>query len=198
MFEVCQLVKITSFIDSLSFGIDTWLGSKSAGSSGGQAQRLQIAQLLLCPAKVLILDEPTKGLDRGNEEAVMINILAHVRKHKQTLLVLTHFCEGLIFLHQVNFIERYRPSINFDNTNIYHVAKTYVAGITKVYLIAPHFLTSAYKLLKFPLDSLALAKNTPIKVYVLKVTASFYTLLKLLIVFQYISLQITPFVYMLL
>ena len=90
MLEVCQLVKLTSFIDSLSLGIDTWLGSIGVGLSGGQAQRLQIAQLLLRPAKVLILDEPTKGLDRGNEESVMINILAHVKKHKQTLLIITH------------------------------------------------------------------------------------------------------------
>jgi ABC-type transport system involved in cytochrome bd biosynthesis fused ATPase/permease subunit len=64
--------------------------------------------VVLRPAKVLILDESTKGLYRGNEEAVMINILAHVRKHKQTLLVITHFCDGFIFLHQVNFIESYR------------------------------------------------------------------------------------------
>ena len=89
MLEVCQLVKLTSFIDSLSFGINTWLGSKSVGLLVGQAQRLQIAPLLLRPEKVLILNKPTKGLNRGKEEAVMINILAHVRKHKQTLLVAT-------------------------------------------------------------------------------------------------------------
>jgi ATP-binding cassette subfamily C protein CydC len=52
-------------------------------------QRLQIAQRLLRSASVLILDEPTKGLDRRNEEAVMVNILAHVKQRKQTLLVIT-------------------------------------------------------------------------------------------------------------
>ncbi|MFT5296635.1 MAG: ABC-type multidrug transport system fused ATPase/permease subunit [Colwellia sp.] len=49
MLEVCQLVKLTSFIDSLSFVINTWLGSKSVGLLVGQAQRLQIAPLLLRP-----------------------------------------------------------------------------------------------------------------------------------------------------
>ena len=58
--------------------------------SGGQAQRLQVAQLLLRSASVLILDEPTKGLERRNEELVMSNILAHVKKNKQSLLVITH------------------------------------------------------------------------------------------------------------
>jgi ATP-binding cassette subfamily C protein CydC len=90
MIEVCNLVNLTSFIDSLSSGFDTWLGSTGIGLSGGQAQRLQIAQLLLRSARILILDEPTKGLDRYNEEAVMVNILAHVTQKKQSLLVITH------------------------------------------------------------------------------------------------------------
>jgi len=90
MIEVCELVNLITFIDSLSEGLDTWLGSTGIGLSGGQAQRLQIAQLLLRSARVLILDEPTKGLDRRNEETVMVNVLAHVKQKKQSLLVITH------------------------------------------------------------------------------------------------------------
>jgi len=88
--NVCQLVNLDTFIDTLPNGLDTWLGSTGTGLSGGQAQRLQIAQLLLRPAKVLILDEPTKGLDRHNELYVMNNILAHVKQQQQSLLVVTH------------------------------------------------------------------------------------------------------------
>lgn len=90
MRHVCQLVNLTSFIDNLPAGFDTWLGSTGIGLSGGQAQRLQIAQLLLRSAGVLILDEPTKGLDRRNEEEVMINILDHANQQEQSLLVITH------------------------------------------------------------------------------------------------------------
>ena len=39
---------------------------------------------------MLILDEPTKGLDRHNEEQIMRNILAHVKQQQQSLLVITH------------------------------------------------------------------------------------------------------------
>jgi len=88
--NVCQLVNLDTFIDSLPNGLDTWLGSTGTGLSGGQAQRLQIAQLLLRPAKILILDEPTKGLDRHNEQYVMNNILAQVKQQQQSLLVVTH------------------------------------------------------------------------------------------------------------
>jgi ATP-binding cassette subfamily C protein CydC len=88
--KVCQLVNLTDFISSLPNGLDTWLGSTGIGLSDGQAQRLQIAQLLLRSASVLILDEPTKGLDRRNEEQIMSNILSHVKHKKQSLLVITH------------------------------------------------------------------------------------------------------------
>jgi ATP-binding cassette subfamily C protein CydC len=88
--EVCQLVNLTEFIDTLPNGFNTWLGSTGIGLSGGQAQRLQIAQLLLRPADVLVLDEPTKGLDRRNEAQIMSNILDHVKRKKQSLLVITH------------------------------------------------------------------------------------------------------------
>ncbi|MBL4765891.1 MAG: thiol reductant ABC exporter subunit CydC [Colwellia sp.] len=90
MRKACQLVNLIEFIDDLPKGFDTWLGSTGIGLSGGQGQRLQIAQLLLRSASVLILDEPTKGLDRRNEEEIMSNILAHVKQQKQSLLVITH------------------------------------------------------------------------------------------------------------
>ncbi len=90
MRDACQSVNLLDFIDKLPDGLQTWLGSTGIGLSGGQIQRLQIAQLLLRSASVLILDEPTKGLDRINEQAVMENILAHVDQHNQSLLVITH------------------------------------------------------------------------------------------------------------
>jgi ATP-binding cassette subfamily C protein CydC len=88
--EVCHLVNLIDFIDELPQGFDTWLGTSGTGLSGGQIQRLQIAQLLLRSANVLILDEPTKGLDRRNEQEIMSNLLAHVKQNKQSLLVITH------------------------------------------------------------------------------------------------------------
>lgn len=90
MRKACQLVNLIDFIDELPNGFQTWLGSTGIGLSGGQIQRLQIAQLLLRSASVLILDEPTKGLDRINEQLVMENTLAHVTQNNQSLLVITH------------------------------------------------------------------------------------------------------------
>lgn len=90
MRNVCKQVNLIEFIDNLPNGLNTWLGSTGIGLSGGQVQRLQIAQVLLQSAKLLILDEPTKGLDRNNEQVVMINLLAHVDRQQQSLLLITH------------------------------------------------------------------------------------------------------------
>lgn len=90
MRNACAQVNLLTFIDSLPNGFATWLGSTGVGLSGGQMQRLQMAQILLRTAKVLVLDEPTKGLDRHNETVVMKNLLAHVNEQQKSLLLITH------------------------------------------------------------------------------------------------------------
>lgn len=90
MRDACHKVNLLGFIDTLPDGLNTWLGSTGTGLSGGQMQRLQIAQLTLRSAQVLILDEPTKGLDKNNEQIVIHHLLAHVTKHKKSLLLITH------------------------------------------------------------------------------------------------------------
>lgn len=90
MRHACDSSGLLDFIDSLPQGFDTWLGQTGTGLSGGQMQRLQLAQLLLRPAKVLILDEPTKGLDRRSEQLMMSKLLSHVEQQQQSLIIISH------------------------------------------------------------------------------------------------------------
>ncbi len=131
MHHVCQLVNLTDFIDSLPKGLDTWLGSTGTGLSGGQAQRLQIAQLLLRPARVLILDEPTKGLDRRTEEAVMKNLLAHVTQQKQSLVVITHKpamlnkMDNIVIMEQGKITDQGNHQQLYSSNNYYQTLLNY-------------------------------------------------------------------------
>ncbi|EDM64733.1 MAG: thiol reductant ABC exporter subunit CydC [Moritella sp.] len=90
MRDVCQVVGLIDFIDELENGFRTWLGETGSGLSGGQKQRLCLAQVLLRNAKVLVLDEPTKGLDRHSERTIITNLFQQLELSQQSLLLITH------------------------------------------------------------------------------------------------------------
>ena len=59
------------FVAALPDGLDTWLGEAGVAVSGGEARRIALARVLLKDAPVLLLDEPTEGLDADTEREVL-------------------------------------------------------------------------------------------------------------------------------
>jgi len=60
-----------NFISNLPEGYDTLVGQKGRRLSGGQRQRVAIARAMIREAPILVLDEPTTGLDAGSGERIM-------------------------------------------------------------------------------------------------------------------------------
>jgi ABC-type lipoprotein export system ATPase subunit len=58
--------------------------------SGGQAQRVGIAQALVHRPTLLLADEPTGQLDQVTGQAMISAILDHAQRHATTLIVATH------------------------------------------------------------------------------------------------------------
>ena len=76
---------LENFIGYLPEGLDTWVGESGVKVSGGEMRRIALARLYLKNAPVLILDEPTEGLDSETEQDVF-KALAHFAKDKTVII----------------------------------------------------------------------------------------------------------------
>lgn len=76
------------FVARLPSGLDTPLGDRGAGLSGGELKRLALARAYVCRADLIVLDEPTAGLDRDSERLVC-DALQNVASGR-TVLVISH------------------------------------------------------------------------------------------------------------
>lgn len=76
------------FIDKLPKGYDTLIGERGLRLSGGEKQRISIAQAFLKNAPVLVLDEASANLDAENER--LINQAVRLLKEGRATLVIAH------------------------------------------------------------------------------------------------------------
>ena len=77
-----------TFVTELPDGYETELGPQGIGLSGGQRQRIGIARTLLRNPPVLILDEPTTGLDAASQARVLEGL--HELMRGRTTILITH------------------------------------------------------------------------------------------------------------
>ncbi|APE32385.1 thiol reductant ABC exporter subunit CydD [Halomonas aestuarii] len=89
MQEALTHAGLAALLERLPLGLETSLGERGEGLSGGQVQRLALARVFLSPAPLVLLDEPTASLD-ADTEARVIEALAALAREGRTLVIATH------------------------------------------------------------------------------------------------------------
>lgn len=114
---VAQQLEITHLLDRHPYDL-----------SGGEQQRAAIGKVLLLEPRLLLLDEPTKGIDAWSKRQLG-NLLKDLRGQGITLLMVTHDVEfaaevsdrcGLFFDHKITSVDT--PEEFFCNNNYYTTA----------------------------------------------------------------------------
>ena len=84
-----RMVGLAELLDSREQGINSRIGEDAQGLSGGQARRLSLARIFLADHELVLLDEPTAGLDATSEICVL-EALHKLSEAGKTVIFSTH------------------------------------------------------------------------------------------------------------
>jgi subfamily B ATP-binding cassette protein MsbA len=89
LLRAADMANAREFIEQMPDGFDTMVGERGMTLSGGQRQRIAIARAVLRDTPILILDEPTVGLDAASEHAVL-DALDTLMKGRTSVVIAHH------------------------------------------------------------------------------------------------------------
>lgn len=101
--EAGALAKMDTLISSLPDGYDTFVREAGQRFSGGERQRIALARILLQNTPVVILDEPTVGLDPRTERDLLKTMFEAMKG--KSLIWVTHHLVGAEQMDEVIFME---------------------------------------------------------------------------------------------
>lgn len=99
LWHALEVAQLAGFVRGLAQGLDHLVGEGGASLSGGQARRIALARAVLKPAPLLILDEPTEGLDVETERAFLADLAPLLAG--RSVLYITHRPAGLALMDEV-------------------------------------------------------------------------------------------------
>ena len=88
LWQALQIAALDETVAALPEGLNTWTGAGGTRLSGGQARRLALARVVLRDAPIVILDEPTTGLDPNTAATLAERLTAWLKG--RTALIISH------------------------------------------------------------------------------------------------------------
>ena len=103
LLSALEQVGLSSLIARLPEGLETLVDEAGLRFSGGERHRIALARVLLKKVPIVILDEPTVGLDPITEKALLDTIFETLQN--KTIIMITHHLQGVANMDRVIFIE---------------------------------------------------------------------------------------------
>lgn len=108
--RVLDQVGLREMVERLPRGLNTMVDEAGKRFSGGERHRIALARVLLQDAPIVILDEPTVGLDPITEHALLDTLFKALEG--RTIIMVTHHLQGVQAMDHVVFVEDGRITID--------------------------------------------------------------------------------------
>lgn len=96
--------------------LDTWIGEGGRQLSGGERRRIGVARVLLRDAPLLLLDEPTEGLDKGTERDILDLLFDFAQK--RTVLMISHRLTAMARMDTIHLMEGGRLRVSGSHAQL--------------------------------------------------------------------------------
>jgi ATP-binding cassette, subfamily B, bacterial len=139
--RAAQMANAHEFVEKLPEGYNTTVGERGVTLSGGQRQRIAIARAIIRDAPILILDEPSSGLDAASEKLVF-EALDRLMEGKTSIVIAhrlsTIMRADIIFvIDNGSIVEKGRHEELLSLNGLY-------AGLFKLQVLAPEDHTESH------------------------------------------------------
>jgi ATP-binding cassette subfamily C protein CydC len=104
VFQVSQMVQLDKLIKTLPNGYETNMQETGQRFSGGERQRIALARILLQKTPIVILDEPTVGLDPLTEAKLLKTIFETLKD--KTIIWVTHHLIGVENMDRILLLDQ--------------------------------------------------------------------------------------------
>lgn len=115
--EAVKKVHLHDYIKALPQGYHTMMQEAGARFSGGERQRIALARVLLQQTPIVILDEPTIGLDPITERQLMATVFEVL--HGKTIVWITHHLAGMEKMDRIVFLEDGEIQMNGPHAELF-------------------------------------------------------------------------------
>ncbi len=104
VYQVAEQVQLHQMMKELPNGYATNMNETGQRFSGGERQRIALARILLQKTPVVIMDEPTVGLDPITENKLLATIFETLKG--KTIIWVTHHLAGMEKMDRILFMDQ--------------------------------------------------------------------------------------------